>query len=437
MAKIEIWRTNETEAKLSSYNGNISAENCSNETDIVIHPEKEYQEIIGFGGAFNEVGWEAIKCLNEDAKNSLMKELFTKEGCNFTLCRTPIGASDFALDAYSLNDVRNDFAMENFSIERDKKSLIPYIKEAMKNNPDIKIWSCPWSPPYWMKTTDDMCNGGELIDTPENLRAYADYFVKYLNAYENEGIKIYAFAVQNEIDVINVYPTSTMTAEMMRKFVRAYLIPALVRYGKNPLKSQLWLGTIRDVPGYADVVVNDAVIKQFASALGFQYSSAEVVNHSYENSTNMKIVHTESPCHNGANSWEEAKEIFKDIIMYLRSGCSNYCYWNMVLNETKLSTWDWAQNSVVTVNRQTKEVTFNPEFYVMKHFSSYIMPGAKRVESISADNESSIAFKNPDGSLICVLSNFEAASKKINIKIGNETIMQVIEPGSIYTIRIC
>ncbi|OPJ59278.1 hypothetical protein [Clostridium oryzae] len=116
------------------------------------------------------------------------------------------------------------YEMKNFSIDRDRNLLIPYIKESLKINPKLKIWSCPWSPPYWMKTSDEMCGGGELIDTPENLRAYAKYLVKYIQAYKSEGIDICGFCVQNETDVVNVYPTSTMTAEMMQKFIRAYLI---------------------------------------------------------------------------------------------------------------------------------------------------------------------------------------------------------------------
>lgn len=438
MNSVGVWKTNKDEEKLSKIDNSkgYSGEQTLEKYNIEIIPDNEFQEIIGFGGAFNEIGWEALTALNEEGRNLVMEELFDKSGCNFTLSRTPIGASDFALEAYSLNDIKDDFEMNNFSIERDKNHLIPYIKEAIKKNPNMKVWSCPWSPPYWMKSNSDMCNGGELIDSKENLAAYAKYFAKYIEAYKNEGIDIFGFCVQNETDVINIYPTSTMTPELMTYFLRAYLIPEMVKLEKKPLKTEIWVGTIRNVKGYVDGIVSDPVIKQFVKGIGYQYSSADTVGDSYKKHPGIKLLHTEAPCHNGANSWKEAENIFKDIVMYLENGCTNYCYWNMVLNETGLSTWNWKQNSMITVNRETKEVIFNPEFYVMKHFSHFIMPGAKRIESQGDYNESYIAFKNPDGSIICVLSNFSEESKIVNIIVGEEAVTQEAAPGCIYTIKI-
>lgn len=439
MAKIDVWKTNESDIKCSLYDIIKNDNNVDNlpKSNIKINSEKEYQEIAGFGGAFNEVGWEAIKCLEGKDRNMVMEILFNKENCNLTLCRTPIGASDFAMDAYSLNDVKGDFEMKHFSIERDKERLIPFIKEAIKVNPDIKVWSCPWSPPYWMKTNGDMCNGGELIDSPEVLKAYAEYLIKYVEEYRKEGINIIGFCVQNETDVINVYPTSTMTSEVMRKFIRAYLIPEMMKVQKKPLKTEIWVGTIRDVKGYADEIVEDPVIKQFVSKIGYQYSSPEVVKDSYIKHPNMELMHTESPCHNGNNSWEEAKEIFSDITWYLQSGCTNYCYWNMVLDESGLSSWNWKQNSMITVDREKKEIIFNPEFYIIKHFSSFVLPGAKRIDAAGDYEDDYIVFKNPDGSFICILSNFSDKDRAVELNLDGQGVKSlVVEADSIYTIRI-
>jgi glucosylceramidase len=435
MSKVQVWKTSRDDMNFSSYSG-VGEEAGVNElkaSQININAEQEYQDILGFGGAFNEVGWEAISALNEDKKLELFNELFTKDGCNFTLCRTPIGASDFALDEYSLNDTANDFEMENFSIKRDKKTLIPYIKESLKTNSELKVWSCPWSPPGWMKTTGEMCAGGELIDTQENLKAYAKYLAKYIQAYSEEGVDIYGFCVQNETDVINVYPTSTMSAELMQKFIRAYLIPEIMRVQKKPLKTQIWAGTIRDVKGYADVIVDDPVLKQFIKGIGYQYSSAATVKDSYIKHSEIKLLHTESPCHNGRNAWDEAEEIFNDVIMYLENGCVNYCYWNMVLNEKEESSWDWKQNSMLTVNRETKEIRYNPEFYVMKHFSHNVMPGAKRIKTEGQQAGSFIAFKNPDGSVVCLVSNFSDEKKNVQINVSGKTVVETLNPHSIYT----
>lgn len=437
MHKIGMWKTNNSaKCSYNEVNTETSINDNLSKVCIKINTEKEFQGIIGFGGAFNEVGWEAVKALDGTGRNLVMNELFKKENCNLTLCRTPIGASDFALDAYSLDDVKDDFEMKHFSIERDKERLIPFIKEAIKTNPDVRIWSCPWSPPYWMKTNGDMCNGGELIDSPEILKAYAEYLIKYIEEYRKEGINIIGFCVQNETDVVNVYPTSTMTHEVMRKFIRAYLIPELMKVQQKPLKTEIWVGTIRDVKGYVDDIVEDPVIKQFVGKIGYQYSSPEVVKDSYTKYPNMQLIHTESPCHNGNNSWEEAKEIFSDIVWYIQSGCTNYCYWNMILDESGLSSWNWKQNSMITIDRKSKEVIYNPEFYIVRHFSKFVLPGAKRLETEGDYKDNYVAFRNPDGSFICVLSNLCDEDKLIELQLNGEVIKVAVQADSIYTIRI-
>lgn len=431
---LQVWKTSRGQMDFAPCN-KISNQQCNNKKELIVNSEVEYQEVIGFGGAFNEVGWEAISKLDENKKSEVLNSLFSEGECNFNFCRTPIGASDFALDAYSLNDNEYDFEMKEFSIERDKKYLIPYLKEALKTREGLRLWASPWSPPYWMKTNKSMCKGGELIDTPEYLRAYAKYLSRYIDEYNSEGIKIEGFCIQNETDVINVYPTSTMTPEVMSKFIRAYLIPEIMD-DQRKLKSEIWAGTIRILPGYADVIMSEAVNREFVTGIGYQYSSEEVVADGYTKFRNKKIIHTETPCHNGANSWEEAEETFKDMLMYLKNGCENYCYWNMVLNETGLSTWNWKQNSMITVNRETNDVIYNPEYYVMKHFSKLVQSGARRIDSKGLEKDSHVAFRNPDGSIICVLSNFEDEESIVNIKFNGENIEKTLEPHSIYTIKL-
>lgn len=440
MYELSMWKTGADRTKCCSCQEDTAGVGKDSKSSdrvfmIELDPAREFQEIAGFGGAYNEVGWEAVSCLSREEQAKVFDALFGGGGCRFNLCRTPIGASDFALDDYSLNDVNGDFAMEHFNISRDRKRLIPYISRSMGINPSLKVWGCPWSPPYWMKTSGDMCNGGELLDTPENLRAYAAYFKKYIEEYEKEGVPLLAVCIQNETDVVNIYPTSTMPPELMKKFIRAYLIPELVRFQGKPLKTGIWAGSIRNVMGYAHEVASDPVIKQFVKGIGYQYSSPEVVWDSYEKYPGIKLYHTESPCHNGANSWEEAKEIYLDIVSYLESGCVNYSYWNMILDESALSSWGWKQNSMLTIDRTTKEVLYNYEYYVMMHFSHYIEPGAKRISSSGSVDGSMIAFKNPDRSIILLVSNFSDEKRTADISLEQENFKVALEPSSIYTLR--
>lgn len=111
-----------------------------------------HQNIEGFGGCFNELGFEALNLLAAEDRSAVLHSLFHPEGDHkFSICRLPIGASDYALEWYSLNETDGDYAMEHFSIERDRKYLIPYIREALKLNPELKLFASPWSPPTWMK----------------------------------------------------------------------------------------------------------------------------------------------------------------------------------------------------------------------------------------------------------------------------------------------
>src|ERR1035437_2685462 len=187
------WKTNQATV-LKKYDG-------TNERLIEIFPSKKLQQIDGFGGCFNERGMDALSVLNENKRQDVIQQLFdTISGCKFNICRMPIGASDYAMDYYSLDDTPGDYKMEHFSIERDRKYLIPYIKMAMKYNPKLKIWGSPWTPPVWMKSNNHYaCQGMQdschLQWNPEILNAYALYFEKYINAYRNEGVNVYAIHV--------------------------------------------------------------------------------------------------------------------------------------------------------------------------------------------------------------------------------------------------
>jgi len=148
------------------------------------------QKIGGFGGCFNELGYIALQKISQEKQKEIFSALFEKEsGCNFNFCRLPIGANDYAAEWYSHNEHDSDYDMSRFSIERDYKYLLPYIKQAHKLNPEMKFSASPWSPPTWMKFPKAH-NYGKLRMEPEILRAYALYFMRFIQAYESEGVSI-------------------------------------------------------------------------------------------------------------------------------------------------------------------------------------------------------------------------------------------------------
>ncbi len=169
--------------------------------DLVIKLDEPEQTIAGWGGCFNELGWEALQILTPEQRDTVLKAIFDPQnGLDFTLCRMPIGASDYATNWYSLDETPDDFELKDFNLDRDRTILIPYIKAAMRFQPDLKIWGSPWSPPAWMKVNHHYGAGGtnQLIQQEKYLAAYAGYFSKYVKAYRAEGIPVVAVAVQNE-----------------------------------------------------------------------------------------------------------------------------------------------------------------------------------------------------------------------------------------------
>jgi glucosylceramidase len=234
--------------------------------------------IEGFGGCFNELGFTALENLPEEERSKVYDELFSPDGaCKFTICRLPIGASDYALEWYSHNEVDNDFTMEYFNIDRDRKYLIPYIKEALKRNPDMKLFASPWSPPTWMKFPKAY-NYGKLRWEKEILEAYALYFVKFIEAYEQEGIKIHQIHVQNEVVADQKFPSCVWSGEELQEFIRDYLGPA---FEKHNIETEIWLGTINgivnelfqksasDYDQMANVVLSDPEAKKYIKGVGY------------------------------------------------------------------------------------------------------------------------------------------------------------------------
>jgi len=437
--------------------------------DVVINPQKVAQTIEGFGTCFNELGWTSLNLLEPNVREDIMKELFSPGvGANFTLCRMPIAANDFALDWYSYNETDGDFGMSNFSIQNDQKTLIPFIKNAQKYLPDIKIWASPWSPPTWMKYNKHYASrstaaiarrlasrpAGEstymfrVVDNglPEDrqgyegtdmfiqedayMKAYALYFSKFLDAYKAEEIDIFAVMPQNEFNSAQVFPSCCWTAAGLANFIGNYLGPAMQAKG-----IEVMFGTMeRANELLVDTIMKDPASGKYIKGIGFQWAGKDAVPGLYKKYPDMKLYQTEQECGNGKNDWKGAVHSWGLMKHYLNNGVSGYMYWNTSLMQGGISRWGWAQNSLVVVN-DDKTFNYTPEYYVMKHVSHYVMPGAKKLELEGSYNDI-LAFCNPDNSIIVVAGNEEGADRTINIKLNNAVYSPVLKANSLNTLII-
>lgn len=425
------------------------------EAGTVIETENPLQTIDGFGTCFNELGWTSLSLLPASDLASVMKELFTPEGANFTVCRMPLGANDFSRNWYSYNETDGDFEMENFSVENDYETLIPFIREAQKYNPSMRIWASPWCPPSWMKYNKHYAcavsgenleeiyrnnlmpeqQGAEgtdmFIQEDRYYKAYALYFRKFVEAYRKEGIDIFMVMPQNEFNSCQNFPSCTWTSAGINRFVGEYLGPEMKEIGVN-----LMFGTMeRDNTLLTDTLLKDKLSSRYIRGVGFQWAGKGAIGKVHSDYPDLKIYQTEQECGNGKNDWTYCTYAWTLMKHYLSNGTNVYTYWNTSLEDGGVSRWGWSQNSLITVDPKTKTYKYNYEYYLMKHFSHYILPGAKRL-AVSGESGDILAFKNKNGSLVLVIYNPKNENITHRIKIGEDVLSATLPSQSFHTIVV-
>ena len=381
-----------------------------------------HTSLSGIGGAFNEQGGEAFMSLPAADRKILAEALFSPtKGSGFALCRTAIGASDFGLGAYSYSELADDYEMKHFSVERDTKSVIPFVLAAKTENPDLQMFASPWSPPGWLKVSGKMDDGkgndsiNVLKSDPAIYKAYALYFSKYIQEYAKHGVQINRLTIQNETDMNPPYPGCDMSPELMAELVSGYIKP---QFKKDGLKTELWAGTFRGKRSDAQNFMKLDGAKDVVG-VGLQYCNPNVMKELRTNYPNLKMMHTEGVCFNGKNSMDQARKRFAEVAEYINSGCDNYCYWNIVLNETSTSGWGWKQNSLVKIDREKAQVTYNPDYAPVSLLSQFIRPGDQCMKVETAKGVTAIAVRN-DSQVVVFLQNDETISKPQNIDLDGQ-----------------
>ena len=400
----------------------------------------------GFGGAFNEMGWNYLttKALQDEA----LQLLFGDSGCRFAWGRIPMGSSDYAMDRYTDDEVSGgDTSMSQFSVTRDKQKLIPFIKAAQAVKSDIRFWASPWTPPTWMKNTPYLAgnptnafDGGTMKNDAATLTAHAQYFVKFVQAYGTEGIKIEYVAPQNEPNYAQNYPSCLWDAANFTNFIGKYLGPALETANST---AQVMLGTMSNSTASADVAVANAVLadstaKGYCKVAGVQWGMSDAAQiNNIKGKISVPIWISEHKCGNypsGSASTTQAPndqaygvESWGYIRDAIKNGVTAYNAWNMVLDKAGKgidNTRAWAQNALLVVD--SGKITQTPAYYVFRHLSQFVVPGAKRVNASGGD---AVAFKNPDGSIVAAMYNSGAANSNYVVAVGGKKL-QFAMPGT-------
>ncbi|KGE16539.1 glycoside hydrolase family 30 protein [Paenibacillus wynnii] len=408
-----IQTAKDTEDRLTEKTSiSFSPDSAEKEMELInIYEDLEYQEIEGFGGALTEASAVTIAKLSEAKQKEIIDAYFHPEhGIGYTLCRSHIQSCDFSLGNYAYVEEENA-ELRNFNISRDHEAIIPLIQRAAAlSGEDFRLFSSPWSPPAWMKTNGQMNNGGKL--KPEYRQAWADMFVKYIQAYAAEGIDIWAVSVQNEAKAVQIWDSCVYTAEEEKDFVRDYLGPALEQANLSHVKVLIWDHNKERVYDRAKAAFEDEAASKYIWGICFHWYSGdhfEALSAVHDRFPDKKLFFSEG-CQEGGvhlGSWNTGERYGHDIMGNLNNWMSCWTDWNIVLDEQggPNHVGNYCDAPIIG-DTQKDEVIFESSFYYIGHFSKFIRPGAKRIGSSKyTDKLETTAFRNIDGTIAVIVMN--------------------------------
>lgn len=466
---VEVYETSASGRKLTKIKPVSSIKSA---ITLKINPQKKYQTITGFGGAFTASTAYLINKLSKENQKKIIEAYFGENGARYSLTRTHINSCDFSLYQYAYAMVDGDKNLDNFSIEEDKKNnLISLIIEAQNVSKEgFKIIASPWTAPPWMKDNKQWV-GGKLL--PEYNDTWALYFSKYLEAYKNEGINIWGITVENEPHGNgNNWESMLFSPKEMTDFVQHHLGPKLERDGKGNVKILGYDQNRAGLKEWVDEMYKDVnTSKYYAGTAIHWYESTyevfpEALQYAHKKSPGKYLIQTEAcvdsdvPHFNDDNwywskeatdwgwNWASEKEKYlhpkyapvnryaTDIIGCLNNWVDGWVDWNMVLDKQGGPNWfkNWCVAPVI-VDVEKDEVYFTPLYYVMSHFSRFIRPGAKRIGVEILDKEiQTTAVKNPDGSIVVIVFNPSETKHNLEININKKQKNVSISAKALQTI---
>lgn len=414
---------------------------------VFVNPEKTFQTFLGIGGALTDASAETFAKLPPEKQEELLKAYYdTQKGIGYTLARTNINSCDFSSDSYAYV-AEGDKDLQSFSIEHDMKYRIPFIKKAIEAaGGKLTLFASPWSPPAFMKDNNNMLHGGKL--KPEFFQSWADYYVKFINAYEKDGIPVWGLTIQNEPMATQTWESCIYTADDERDFLKNYLGPAITKAGLGDKKIIVWDHNRDLMVQRANVIFDDPEASKYAWGMGFHwYESWSGGDKLFDN---VKIVHEAYPdknllftegCPESFNparyfDWKLGETYGRSMINDFNNGTVGWTDWNVLLDET--GGPNHVQNfcfAPIHADTKSGNLIYTNSYYYIGHFSKFIRPGAKRIiSSASRSQLLTTAFINEDGKVAVIVMNQSNLKITYNLCIGHEAAEVNIPPHSIQTL---
>jgi glucosylceramidase len=412
---------------------------------ISLDPGATKQEILGFGAALTDAACYVLSQMPDVPREEIMHELFAPGEMALNVCRTCIGSSDYSRSVYSFDEsAEPDPELKKFSIDHDKAYILPMLLQARKANPELFLFSSPWSPPGWMKSSNSLLGGAMRR---HNLEPYSRYFLKFLDAYKAEGVAIDAVTVQNETDAEQDgnMPACLWAQEHEIEFVQRFLGPALRKAGSSTKiwvldhNYNLWGRAIDElsVPGaaeYIDGIAWHGYVGE-PSAMTRVHEAFPQKNAYW---TEGGPMITDSDYQTDFTKWAET---YNGI---LRNWARSITAWNIALDEKgKPNLGPFPCGGVVTIDNASKKVTRSGQYWAFAHYSKHVRRGAKVFQTNGigenaaqggTDTISHTGFRNPDGSFVVVLAN-RGPEKRVQLVLGSQSLALDLPADSVHTLQ--
>lgn len=418
-----------------------------NEISVFVNPNKTFQTFLGIGGAITDASAEVFAKLSTAKQRELLTAYYSKkDGIGYTLARTNIHSCDFSSGSYTYI-TEGDKELKSFNIDHDRQFRIPLIKQAMAMaGGKLTIFASPWSPPAFMKSNNDMLHGGTLLR--EYYQPWANYFVKFINAYQKEGIPIWGVTIQNEPMATQTWESCIFTAEEERDFLKLNLGKTLANAGLGDKKIIVWDHNRDLITQRVDTILADPDAAKYVWGIGYHwYESWSGGQQMWQN---VGVVHETYPDKNllftegtvdsfnpaKLQVWSNGEKYGESMIKDFNNGTVGWTDWNILLDEiggpNHVGNYCFAP---VHADTRTGELTYLPSYYYIGHFSKFINKGAKRINSVSSRSQlMTTSFLNPDGKVVTIVMNESDKPVKYNLSIGTQAAEANIPAHAIQTL---
>jgi glucosylceramidase len=407
---------------------------------VWVDTTRRFQTVLGFGGAFTEAAAVVWQALSPDRQAELLTAYFDPDrGHGYSLCRVHMNSCDFALGNYAHVEQSDDFDLASFSIARDRQALLPFIQAALRvAGRPIRLLVSPWSPPAWMKTTGAMNGGGRL--RPDCRAAWAQCFVRFILAYQAEGVPVWGVSVQNEPMASQRWDSCLYSAEEERDFVRDHLGPALQQAGLGEVKIVIWDHNRDGLVERASVVYADPEAARYVWGAGFHWyveDQFDQVQLTHDAWPDKQLLFTEG-CQEGgphAGSWALGERYARSMIQDLNHWTVGWIDWNLLLDD------QGGPNHVgnlcsapMLAATQADQLLPQSSYAYIGHFTRFVRPGAQRV--LCAANQQVLecsAFLHADGTVATVVMNRSESPVRFVLRIDHQRVCIALPAHAITT----